>query len=194
MLSDTGLTPDEILTDLHGAADVVAAAVGALASAGARTLLLFDVPNLGLTPEITQLGDPLLAAAASLLAQTFNTFVLAGISADAPGLKVYDIDTYDLLTEAVGDKDKFGFTNVTDPCWTGSVIGYFGGGTLCAPDLAGQDKYLFWDTEHPTAAGHMLVAEAAAAMVPEPSTWVMLLTGLAGLGLAAASRARPADA
>ena len=62
-------------------------------------------------------------------------------------------------------------------------------GTLCSPTLAGQDKYLYWDLAHPTAAGHRVIAEFAydaliGAPIPEPSTWAMLIAGFAALGFA----------
>jgi phospholipase/lecithinase/hemolysin len=86
----------------------------------------------------------------------------------------------------VNDPTKFGFSNVTAPCWTGAFTGYATGGSICSTLPAVQDTYLFWDEVHPTAAGHLLVADAAlSAMglpVPEPSTWAMMLLGFAGLG------------
>jgi phospholipase/lecithinase/hemolysin len=77
----------------------------------------------------------------------------------------YNIDAYGLLTDAVSDPAKFGFSNVTDPCWTGGFTGYATGGTVCSTLPAVQDTYLFWDTVHPTAEGHLLVAEAGYALV-----------------------------
>jgi hypothetical protein len=53
------------------------------------------------------------------------------------------------------------------------------------------DTYLFWDFGHPTALANEFVVEAAfQALIPEPSTWAMMLIGLAGLGFAGARRAR----
>ena len=72
-------------------------------------------------------------------------------------------------------------------------------GTLCSDTFSGQNKYLFWDEVHPTAAGHLLVADDAldklgfpplTAPVPEPSTWAMLLLGFAGLGALGARKVR----
>ena len=111
---------------------------------------------------------------------------LAGVKSD--GLKVFTLDTYDLLGEIEADPPHFGFTNVSDPCWTGDFTNPKSG-TLCSD----QNKFLFWDEVHPTAPGHLLTAEFALDAlnaVPEPSTWAMILVGFAGLGFAGYRRSR----
>jgi phospholipase/lecithinase/hemolysin len=159
-------------------------------------LVLFDVPDLGVTPQITALGLPAASAAATALSAYFDEQVLLDLApVEAAGLTVFDLNTYTLIDDAVKDPSEFGFSNVTDPCWTGDFTG--AGGSLCSTLPAVQDTYLFWDHVHPTAAGHLLVADAAlSAMglpVPEPSTWAMLLVGFGGLGLAGyRARARAA--
>ena len=134
---------------------------------------------------------------ASGLAQSFDATVLGDLRGlEAGGLKVYDLDTYDLLDRAIADPADFGFTNVSDPCWTGNFTSP-SSGTLCSPTRAGQDKYLFWDEVHPTATAHRLTAQFAydaltggsfgpnlSSTVPEPSTWAMMLIGFAGLSFA----------
>ena len=54
----------------------------------------------------------------------------------------------------------FGFANATAPCWTGSSDAL--DGTLCAPILAGQDQYAFWDHGHPSACSHAIIAALVA--------------------------------
>jgi phospholipase/lecithinase/hemolysin len=166
-----GLTP---LQAAAAAAQVVASAASDLAAAGAKDLALFDVPDLGVTPGITALG-PAASAAASFLSAYFDQQVLLDLApVEAAGLTVFDLNTYALIDEAVKDPSEFGFSNVTAPCWTGAFTGSATGGSLCSTLPAMQDTYLFWDDVHPTAAGHLLVADAAlSAMglpVPEPST------------------------
>jgi phospholipase/lecithinase/hemolysin len=182
MLADPNLDPADIPTDIAGAAAAVGSAAADLAQAGATSLLLFDVPNLGLVPEVTGAGVLGLPELATQLSAEFNTAVLADISAAAPSLTVFDIGSYGLLTEAVAHPAEFGFTDTTTPCWSGSLEGYLGPGSACSE----QDQHLFWDSEHPTEAGHALIADAAlraiGAPVPEASTWAMMLLGFASVG------------
>ncbi len=171
-------------------------AVDSLFALGARNLLFYEIPNLGLTPRFDNPSTPLdIQTLASDLAQSFDATVLGDLRGlEAGGLKVYDLDTYDLLDQAIADPAEFGFTNVSDPCWTGNFTNP-SSGTLCSSTRAGQDKYLFWDEVHPTAAAHKLTAEFAydaltggsfgpniSSTVPEPSTWAMLALGFLGLG------------
>jgi phospholipase/lecithinase/hemolysin len=194
----SGLTPQQAAGDAAAAALVVASEAGDLAAAGAKDLVLFDVPDLGVTPQITALGSPAASAAATALSAYFDEQVLIDLApVEAAGLTVFDLNTYALLDKAVQDPSAFGFSNVTDPCWTGGFTGSATGGSLCSTLPAVQDTYLFWDDVHPTAAGQLLVADAALRTlglpVPEPSTWAMLLVGLGGLGFAGyRARARAA--
>jgi phospholipase/lecithinase/hemolysin len=189
------LTPQQAAA---AAAQVVASEAGDLEAAGAKDVALFDVPDLGVTPEITALG-PAASAAATSLSAYFDQQVLQDLApVEAAGLTVFDINTYALIDEAVQDPSAFGFSNVTAPCWTGGFTGAATGGSLCSMLPAVQDTYLFWDDLHPTAAGQLLVADAAlSAMglpVPEPSTWAMLALGFVGLGFAGYRRGAPARA
>jgi phospholipase/lecithinase/hemolysin len=158
--------------------------VGTLFGLGARSLLFYEVPNLGLTPRF---DGTALQSLASDLAASFNVAVLKGLAPiERSGLKVFTLDTYDLLGEIKADPSGFGFNNVSSPCWTGTFTDP-SSGTLCSPNTDDQNKFLFWDEVHPTAAGHLLAAEFAVdalTAVPEVSTWAMMLLGFAGLGFA----------
>ena len=153
-----------------------------LQALGARQLVLYDVPNIGATPAYKGLGP--LAALATALSFTFNADVQNDLAlAEAAGLKVDTLGEFARLNAVIADPAAFGFSNVTDPCWTGGFQGPTAGATLCSTTAAGQDTYLFWDGVHPTEAGHFLVAQDALRAVPEPPTMMLLLTGLVGIGL-----------
>jgi outer membrane lipase/esterase len=61
---------------------------------------------------------------------------------------------------------------------------------------ANCNNFEYWDGIHPTAAAHLVIADhflVVAGAVPEPSTWVMLILGFAGIGFMAYRRkAKPA--
>jgi len=74
------------------------------------------------------------------------------------------------MHKVVTDPAAYGFTDVSDPCLVGV--------TPCS----NPNQYLFWDDLHPTtAADQILAAQFASAVSPEPSTFLMLGTGIAGL-------------
>ena len=175
---------------------------------GARNLLFYDVPDLKFIPayyENRQLRD-----VAEFYSGWFDQQVRSDLN--NVGLHVFYVDTFDLLKDGNGNpafftsfgnalgkpfNDTFTFTDVTDPCLTGS--------SPCSATVTSQNRYLFWDVVHPTASGHLLTADYAyctlasncpvhrltaalalggAPTAPEPSTWAMMLLGVVGLGFA----------
>ena len=159
-------------------------AIDTLYGRGARDLLYYEVPDLSLVPAFMAGGS-----LGGELAMQFNEGVLAGIKPLETGpdpLTVFDSPVFSAIQTIVAYPARFGFANVTSPCISGNIESP---GTGCAD----PGQYLFWDTEHPTAAGHALTAELAEAVLtgapdpiaaPEASTWAMMLIGFGGLGLA----------
>jgi phospholipase/lecithinase/hemolysin len=99
---------------------------------------------------------------------------------------VFDLKPEAAFAKIKADPEAYGFTNVTNPCWTGNMTDPESG-TLCSPTLAGQDKYLYWDMAHPTAAGHRVIADIAfgtLTAIPELSTWAMIAIGFVAPGFA----------
>ncbi len=83
----------------------------------------------------------------------------------------------------MADPAAYGFTDVTNPCFTGTATGGPASGTLCGATVAQQDTHLFWDDLHPTAAGHAGIAAAAETALPEPGSLLLLAGGLAALAV-----------
>jgi outer membrane lipase/esterase len=148
--------------------------VGALKTAGAQHIVVWDTPNLGLAPAVAE-GGPDTATFATSLAQLMNAALAAQLTGDA-SVSIFDI--FGLGTSIGANPGAFGLTNVTDACGAPS--------NGCDPATAE-----YWDGIHPTAAAHLLIADAfvAVATVPEPSTWAMLILGFAGIGWVAYRRA-----
>jgi phospholipase/lecithinase/hemolysin len=85
------------------------------------------------------------------------------------------LNTYPLLDQIVANPAAYHLTNVTQPCLTGEVN--FSGGTPCAA----PNQYFFWDPDHPTAAGHEIVAAALNVVTPEPGSISLIAVGMLGL-------------
>lgn len=150
--------------------------VHSLRNAGARSIVVWNTPNLGLVPAVRASG-PGAPELGTLVAYSMNQ-ALGAVMADETGVTIFD--SFGLLTLAAANPVPFGLTNVTDAC------GNAGAG--CDPLTS-----LFWDGIHPTSAGHALLAHmmlysAAVVAVPEPETYAMMLLGLGLLGLVARRR------
>ncbi|MDH3637232.1 MAG: SGNH/GDSL hydrolase family protein [Gammaproteobacteria bacterium] len=159
------------------AAANVASVITDLAAADAMTFLVPNLPDIGLTPSSS--GDAALAAYRSDLTAAYN-LALAMTLVDLEtslGVNIIAFDVAALFAQLVTDPGSFGFTNATDMCWTGSVLGP-GTGTQCAD----PDSYVFWDDVHPTAAAHAVLGDMAfSQVVPIPAA--VWLFGSALLGL-----------
>jgi len=162
---------------VENAINNIADVIGSLAAANAKSLLIPNVPNMGLVPLITGGGPPV--ADATALSAVFNTGLAAAIDDIAtlfPDTNLFQVDTFGLLTDAFLDPSAFGFTNVTDACYSEFVVP---GGTSCA----NPDEFLSWDGFHPTTATHQIIAEQV--VVPVPAAAWLFVSGLIGLlGLA----------
>ena len=152
--------------DLVADAQNVATLVNDLKTAGAQSILVMNVPNIGLAP--ISASNP---AGGTALSNLFNSTLaasLAGIS----GVELVDVFT--VSNDIDANPAAFGLTNVTDQC--------IGTGADCS-------TYLFWDALHPTTAGHALIADAALQQamslmaVPLPAALPLFIAGLFGMGI-----------
>jgi len=147
---------------IAGALQSIGNNIGALYQAGARKFLVWNAPNLGLTPAIRALDSvsPGAAALANALTVGFNQGlefqVLAGL-AGLPGIEIVRFDVYGRLQAIVADPSAFGLTNVTNACITPQSAPYH-----CKEFR----DYLFWDGIHPTAAAHGIVAQQVREVLP----------------------------
>ncbi len=129
--------------------------VNTVAQAGAGTILVTNLPRLGLTPQFSA-SNPAVGAAGSALADfagsTFNGALAAALMATAPTRPNTNIILFDIakVSDSIAaNPGRFGLTNVTASCLNGV--------TVCAT----PETYLYWDGVHPTAAGHRLFASLA---------------------------------
>lgn len=141
---------------LQLALDAIAQHIAALHAAGARHFLVWNVPDVALSPSLRMLAatNPLVAVVGNELTVQFNTALAGGLAALSllPEVTIIPLDVYGLVHDMVSDPAAFGFSNVTDACLRPNTPPF----TCQQPD-----EFLFWDGLHPTSAAHAFVARAA---------------------------------
>lgn len=167
-----GMNPGVVIPTLIGG---ILNAIDAFKDAGAQTILVPNVPDLGRTPAL--LGNP--NPAASVLGTFFSAQYNAALHsalATVSGTHVIEFDTFGLLTDIVTNPAEFGLTNVTTACYSGFVDP-----NPAATECATPDTFAFWDRIHPTSRVQYFVGEAFLRAVPAPSTLSLVLAVLLGL-------------
>ena len=147
--------PADPLGFLNGAATSAAADVaglaGAVAGAGAGTVMVTNLPDLARTPQFR--GGPAQGISGTAT-NTFNAALSQGLFAAAAANPNSNIILVDLRTAAdffAANPAMFGVTNATDACFNQTLM------TVCA----NPDSYFYFDGVHPTATGHRALANLA---------------------------------
>ena len=129
-----------------------------LYQAGARKFLVWNVPDLRLTPAIRRLDSfsPGAGQVAELLTQSYNSNLnsLLGSMAALPGIEIVQFDAYQKLMEMVTKPQNFDLTVVDAACINSNNIPPF--------NCQEPDEYLFWDGFHPTTTTHGIIAHLVA--------------------------------
>ena len=98
-----------------------------LVQAGARNFIIFNIPDLGITPEAKGMKqdkrDKLILAT-----NKFNEQIALATKSMAEyyaphGVKILPYDVKALLNDAITHPEDYGITNTTDPCYTGIMGG-----------------------------------------------------------------------
>jgi len=123
-----------------------------LAAAGASTFLVWNVPDIGLTPALQRAG-PAAAQLGTTLSLAFNALLmplLGQLGVGLPSIEIVSFDAFGLLRDIVANPGGYGMSNVASACVTPD-----------APPFACQqpDEFLFWDGIHPTRATHTIIAQ-----------------------------------
>jgi phospholipase/lecithinase/hemolysin len=157
---DAFLSQQNPLPILEGAANAIATNIAVLHAAGARQFLVWNVPDLGLTPAADILASqiPIAPLAATIVTQAFNNTLITNLTPvlGLPGIVVVPFDAFGLITSIAATPSQFGLTNVTDACITPDVPPF---------SCKKPDQYLFWDGIHPTSAAHGIIAQVVAQLL-----------------------------
>lgn len=138
--------------------------IRALIFAGARAILVVNVPDLGLTPRIRSLGINVMNLA-STLTNEFNSELLAHLNTIGKDLSIdiIDFDLYQLSHIVTDHSIGMGYTNSTDACFDSTNFVYVNG---CHSGRSFED-YFYFDDFHPTQVTHERIGRALYSVVPE---------------------------
>jgi phospholipase/lecithinase/hemolysin len=181
-----GATPQQIQALVDSAALSYAKDIqGILTQLQGLNVVVWNVPDAGRAPAIlagAPVLDPLFMGVLGTTFPEFATDVVEAMNADlmailagVSGIRLFDI--FGLVNAIANDPQSFGLFNADLPC-----------AALALP-LCNPEAFLFWDGIHPTSAGHRIIANAMLALVPEPSSFALLLA--ATIGLIASRRRSP---
>ncbi|RRW47127.1 autotransporter domain-containing protein [Pseudomonas luteola] len=151
------------------AANQLAASASALQQAGARYIMVWLLPDIGLTPALS--GTPQ-QAAASQLSAVFNNQLVSQLSTiDA---QIIPLNVPRLLSEVLADPARYGLAadqNLTATCFDDCTQQ----NAVYGIDSANPDptRLLYNDRVHPTITGQRLIADYAYLILAAP--WELTL-------------------
>lgn len=152
--------------------------IQSLGKAGARYVMVFNLPNIGLTPDAAaaEAASPGAAAQLTGLTLTFNNALNAGLA--KTGVNIIPVNAFAILNELVADPARFGFTNVTTPACSGTALACLPTGTTSPTGSNYQpgteNTNLFADGVHPTTAAHAMLAQYAESIITAPGEMSLL--------------------
>lgn len=156
------ITPSQAQANLVSAATSLVQQVGTLQAAGARNVVVFNLPDIGRTPGGAASGQPAQVTAASTL---FNSTLQRGL--EALGGSTVRVNVFDLFNEMLANPAAFGFVNTTTPACGTTALLLCTSANLVAPDAA--TTFFFADDVHPTTGGHAVIAQLVLSMLEGPA-------------------------
>ena len=174
----TALVLAAIQADTLAAATANAAHIVRLKQAGARNLVVYNMPDISLTPAAVaaEASIPNFRAIASGMSNAYNQVLYGGMRASEDG--IIPINVVGLFAEVAADPDTHGITNPPPmtACTLPSVSAVAcvpegtvpAGATLPTWASGNNRNHLFADARHPSGVGHEMIANATLATLAAP--------------------------
>lgn len=180
-------------------------AIDALETVGAQEFLVFNMPDLGATPDAVRSGnervedlskasddfntalEDMLAEAEADLGVAITRLDVNALFADLlsrPDDPVYGLDETDALEDDPVDPIVGPLASCIDDFTTPGVRT----NRWCGPGGGNANERIFWDSVHPTEAVHGILAGAVNRAIPEPP--MVLLMGISLIAFGAVRRRR----
>jgi outer membrane lipase/esterase len=161
------LDPANAQANTVAAATAYVQQIGRLQAAGANYIVVYNLPNLGATP---QFGGTPNASSVSQITVVYNSALNAGLAQLGNG--IIPINTFGLISEITANPGLYGFTNITgQACGVGSssvACGPAGSGLPFTYAAGANNNFLFADGVHPTGAAHRILANVVLSTIAAP--------------------------
>ena len=143
--------------------------IARMRAAGARYIVVMNLPDMGRTPAGTASGAAGAAALTGLSVQVFNSALNIGLN--SLGFDVIPANVQGFFGEILANPGLYGISNTTGVACTSVVSGSVSS-LACSPstlvNAAAPNTYLFADGVHPTTAAHKLTAQYIASIIAAP--------------------------
>ncbi|KTC86323.1 GDSL family lysophospholipase PlaA [Legionella brunensis] len=143
-----------------------------LADAGAKHVLIVNLPDLGKTPIANAFDSQ---EKLTYLANQHNELLessLKNLQQDYPEIQWLYFDVNKTLHDLVVSPEKYGFSNITDTCYdvvvdklSNRAVLHMAAKIKPKNEMDACEGYLFFDPVHPTAPAHQIMAEQAKAFL-----------------------------
>jgi outer membrane lipase/esterase len=161
LASAGAISPADAQANVALAATQLVQQVAVLKAAGARYVMVFNLPDIGRTPFGTASGQ---GPTISALSSFYNSTLSAGL--DSLHTDIIRLNIFGLLNEVIANPGTFGFVTASGVACTTSSSLLCTSQTLVAPSAA--TSYVFADGVHPTTGGHAVIADYAASVLQAP--------------------------
>ncbi len=168
------LTAAQVQANVAASAQAADSQIGQLQTAGAGNILVFNLPDIGRTPEFN--GGPY-QSTVSQLVLLFNGQLNAGLAGKTG---IIPVDSFGLFNEIISNPTVYGFSNTTTPACSGPgapnsvACGPVGSGLPYTYAAGTNQSYVFADGVHPTGGAHAVLAQYVVAEIQAPQYVSML--------------------
>jgi len=162
---------------INAATQAVETALNSLIGAGAQSILVPNVFDIGLTPAAA--ANRALATQRSIEYNTALASTLAGVES-GQGINLFEYDLFALSQTIAADPASFELDNITDPCTNGDVLVPL---FILSCDATVINQYAYIDDIHPTATVHAIIGNELRSAIPIPAALPLFGSGLLVLGI-----------
>jgi len=156
------ITPAQLQANIGIAASDLVRQVAILQAAGARNIIVVNLPDAGRSPLGAGSGQ---GPAISALIGLFNNTLIGGL--DALGGSTIRVNIFALFNELLANPAAYGFANTSTPACGATPALLCTSASFVTPDAA--STFLFADDIHPTTAAHAAIAQVIASMIEGPA-------------------------